>query len=189
MNKLKRITNYLSSDYYMRAGNQELEDSIALKLNKLCKKYGELKYEIVKHTVTNSYKDLSILEKKLLIDKLYGTVIMNKLIKDMVNLPITSKETINSLLTKYDNSLVSSRTNILLSESAIYLKFKVNNKYLSIDKIVKPLFLEFLDTKVIRHAIINGYKVPMVNVESQEEYEKDITKVYKAFTKEEINYM
>lgn len=183
--------------------NTEIEKRIQHKLNKLCKKYGELYYKKVDHIVADSYKSLDILTKKSIINKISNTLIIVKA-RYGVELAIMHKnKDINLKLAEKDCEIRSHHLgltgrayyNDFLSEDTHWYKFYTkdnnSNSLIEVELIGGKERLDFIDyyvkDKLIIFAILKGYKLPLIKIDENLKTNLDYIKLI--FDSKEIDYI
>lgn len=179
------------------------KSSIEEKLNKICAEQGELFYEILKIPAYNNYRSLDILTKKSLTNKLLNSLLIAKGEIGRTFHILSDSEQIYRLLESGDK-ISSNRVrikvygkkeitnNIYISNDTEYIKFYKHNKIDEIDlknDINSKILEAYLQNTVIRYALNNNLKVPLLDLRIWNKFNINAFNLYKKFTQDEIRYM
>lgn len=171
---------------------EERYKSIKNKLNNICDKLGEFKYILIEHTDYGAYRDLDILTKKALIEKLKNTVIIFRG-RYGNTVTVLNNTNIDKILENNDLKIRipfdARKENKLLCKDALWVKFVDENEnivdlreYFKNDTLLEM----YMYSKIISYAIINNIKIPKVPFNNEKKYIEVMESIRDKFTDDEI---
>lgn len=185
------------------------DDKIEKKLANICSKKGELYYTKIVHPVYESYSELDIVTKKLLLKDMNNMIISTKASIEKTIIIVDSNTNLHNLLSGYDHKTklpsglgtFSGRTykyNDILHEYTewykIYIKDdKGNLQEIDFDKIGSNTLNGLINLKIylknyiIKYAMQMGYKVPLLDI--NEDIRDILKELYSIFDEKEIEYL
>lgn len=176
-----------------------MRNNIKTRLKYFCNSYGELYYEKIEHKTYNYYKDLDIITKKNLTNKLQNTVILLGYGYGRFRALLIGSKDINFKLENYDRTykgciggkgpIWTLKVNDILRKEAVWYKLYDKDKnIINIDEILKEKYSEvnliaYFERTLIRYAMENNIGIPM----SDSDYGmiKMLADMNKQFTDEE----
>lgn len=167
--------------------DEKIERRIQRKLNRLCNRFGELHYEVVKHTAYKNYNDLDILTKKLLVEQLKNKVVLYTGYMNLEVNVLSKSDNIDKILTILDylresenelnlghqintNKAYKNRNgNAVLDRGAKWLKlYKIpkgkNDTLLEINLEPNDTNVDaikwYFENEIVHYAVLMGWRIP-----------------------------
>ena len=167
--------------------------NIEKKVNSICDKYGKFEYEIIEHPVSDNYKSLDIISKRLVLERLKDTIVITSdRFLDKTYL-FSQYFNTDSILKKLDNKPVAlyrdKFSNEILNSQAIWLKIKdKNGNCLKFEEVYKCLDY-YVQNKLFIYAVKSKLKLPYVDLSNIHNTENNLKEIMLHFNLSELRLL
>lgn len=191
-----------------KISNLETEQSISKKLSEILNEYGRIYYKIIEHEHINTYRELNLMTKKLLINKLDNCIVLidtsNKInlyagvFRKLVSVDaMVSKDYIDTALQNYDLKMnTMSRTtrnasqNMILDGKTRWIKLYTDKDCeceINLSQFSRLDIRRYFKDKLVQFAINNKINLPSLVFD--ENIGDNLYKLHKRFNDNELKYL